>query len=118
MTARGDAVDLPRAGQPAWVRACLAGFFFLGEHAAWVLRLTRGLAAPLTLWTSRSVAGNLRFNAERIFGRPLSACEQRDFARGVVRNFYDFVVELAASGSASPADILNRIDCVDDEPAY
>jgi len=73
---------------------------------------------PLTLWTSRTVAENLQFNAVRIFGRTLSAREQRDFARGVVRNFYDFVVELACSGKQSPAVIVSRIEQVDGEPAY
>jgi lauroyl/myristoyl acyltransferase len=118
MNARGDADDVKQPPQPAWVRACLALFFFLGEHAAWVLRWIRPLVPPITLWLSRAVAKNLRLNAACIFGRSLPAAEQRAFARGVIRNFYDFVVELAASGCASTAEILNRIEGVDGESAY
>jgi KDO2-lipid IV(A) lauroyltransferase len=111
-------VQSNRQKQPALTKAGLATFFFLAQHALWLLRCIRPIAVWLTLWCSRAVARNLRLNAQGIYGRTLSAREQRAFARGVVGNFYTFVVDLAAAGDYSLETITDRIEQVDGEPAY
>jgi KDO2-lipid IV(A) lauroyltransferase len=107
----------PRRESPL-VRVGLGVFFFLAQHAVWLLRIIRPLAVRLALLASPTVAKNLRSNAGLIFKRALSRRTTRKFARSVMGNFYSFVVDLAASGHASVAAINNRVERVDGEAEY
>jgi KDO2-lipid IV(A) lauroyltransferase len=105
-------------GEPPLARVGLTIFFFVAQHAVWLLRAIRPVTVRLALLASPAVVCNLRLNAERIFNRALSRRQHRQFARGVMANFYDFVVDLAASGRASTEAINRRVERIDGEPAY
>lgn len=106
------------APQPWGVRAGLQVFFFLTRWASAALRWLKPLAIPLALWGCPTTRANLCANSLRIFGRRLPAAEQRAFERGVVGNFFDFVVDMGKSGNDSLESILGRIDSIEGEPAY
>jgi KDO2-lipid IV(A) lauroyltransferase len=107
----------PRGESPL-ARIGLTIFFFLAQHAVWLLRAIRPVAVRLALLASPAIARNSRFNAERIFNRALSRREHRRFACGVMANFYNFVIDLAASGRASTEAINRRVERIDGEPGY
>ena len=113
----GTAPQRPRGESPL-TRIGLTVFFFLAQHAVWLLRAIRPLAVRLALLASPAAVRNLRFNADRIFNRALSRSEHRQFASGVMANFYNFVAELAASGRASTEAINRRVERIEGEPAY
>jgi KDO2-lipid IV(A) lauroyltransferase len=82
------------------------------------LRLIRPLAVRLAIAGSEPVRSSMRDNAGRIFGRELEGSELRRFARAVVRNFYDFVIEVGQSGKLSAQELHDRIESVEGIESY
>jgi KDO2-lipid IV(A) lauroyltransferase len=111
-------MTLPTPKNSRLASAWLAVLFFLAGRAPWLPRLFRPVVVPLTVFCSGTIAPNVRCNANRIFRRNLSPSEHRDFARRVVGNFYDFVIDLAVSGRQTAEQILARVQCVEGESEY
>jgi hypothetical protein len=68
--------------------------FKIAQRARWMLPLLKPVAVWGTVAFSDSVMRNVRSNASSIFGRELSARDQRSFSRAVVGYFYDAVADL------------------------
>lgn len=99
---------------PGW----LGPFFALAGACPALTALLRPLACRVVPACSPTVRRATALNARRIFGRDLSAKEQRRFTRAVSGSFFDFVSEVAAAASQSPAAIRARIERVEGLAAY
>lgn len=99
---------------PGW----LGPFFALAGACPTLTARLRPLASRLVPACSPTVRRATALNARRIFGRGLSAGEQRRFARAVSGSFFDFVAEVAAAASQPPAAVRARIERVEGLEAY
>lgn len=98
-----------------WLRT----LFRVGRHAPVVLRAFRPLVVFGVPVVSKKVRTNTRLNHSRLSPSPGVPGEgDRRFARGVVGSFYDFVIEIAASANASPADLRQQIVAIEGREAY
>jgi KDO2-lipid IV(A) lauroyltransferase len=105
---------LREAAASGWLR----GLFFCARHFPGALQFIRPFIVAGVVKASRSVRDGTRANATRIFGRELNDREAETFARGVVGNFYDFVVDVGRSASQSRPQLLARMSGVDGHDAY
>jgi len=110
----GPSASSVQSGTPV----VLGPFFWLAALAPSFVRACRPLVMRLVPLVSRKVSSSTRRNATKIFGRSLTKPEQRAFTRGVVGNFFDFVIDVGQSSRETPERLLERIEVVEGEPAY
>lgn len=106
----------PPTAAPAgagWLRA----LFFLAPRCPALLRAVRPLVAHGAYWVSPHIRRATALNARRVLHQPGRIARYR-YARGVVAQFYDFVVDVARSRGASAESFAGRIDRVEGEAAY
>lgn len=96
----------------------LGPFFWLAAHAPAFARILGPAATRVVPLISARVREQTRRNATRIFGRSLSAREQRAFTRGVMSSFFEFVVDVGQSSRDTAERLLDRIETVEGEAAY
>src|SRR5688500_18836858 len=99
-------------------RVGLTTLFYFAERSPWLLRFVRPLAVRLAVACSDSVRSSVGENAKRIFGRELDSSEIGEFTRAVVRNFYDFVIDVGQSGSFTAQQLRDRIESVEGIESY
>ena len=100
------------------VSFALATLFWLAQRAPFVLRTVRPLAIVITVRASSFIRRGTRANGERIHRRPFSDAQARAFARGVVGNFYDFVVDVGRARALSVEQLRAKIVGVDGHDRY
>ena len=97
-----------------WLRL----FFWLSRHARWALRLLKRTAVWGTVRFSRQVRHATFANARRILGANLPDAQCEAFARKVVGNFFDFVVDVGRSFGMSARQLHDRIESDEGREAY
>jgi len=107
-----------QSGIGAPSRLGLGIFFWLSAHARWVLQLIKPLGVWLALKSSAKVRASTAANARRIFGADTSDARCLAFARQVVAQFFDFVVDVARSRSMTAGQIRQRIESISGRDAY
>jgi len=103
---------------PATTPRALGPFFWLAARSPRMMRALRAPLAWMIPYFAGSVRGHTRRNALRIFGRALDGVEQRAFTRGVVKSFYEFVVDVGQSCAESTEQLLQRVERVEGEAEY
>ncbi|MBC7772115.1 MAG: hypothetical protein H7210_06455, partial [Pyrinomonadaceae bacterium] len=99
---RAASAQLSRVAQVSKTPIWLGPLFRIADSCAPLARLLRPLACVAVPLASPKVRGALQKNARRIFGKELSAAEQRRFTRQVVGSFYDFVLAVTRASRMSP----------------
>jgi KDO2-lipid IV(A) lauroyltransferase len=84
----------------------------------WTLRILKRPAVWLAVRCSAGIRQGTSANGRRLLGPGTSAKQQAAFKSDVVSNFYDFVVDIARSGSMTTAQLLNRIDTIEGREEY
>jgi KDO2-lipid IV(A) lauroyltransferase len=108
----------PTAAGDTETPVALGPFFWLAAYAPWVVKFLRPLAVRVVPAVSRGVRDQTRRNAERVFGRELSAAERRAFTRGVLGSFYDFVADVGLAGRGSVERLHGLIERVEGAEGY
>jgi lauroyl/myristoyl acyltransferase len=107
----------PPAGGPV-IRFWLALLFFLARRAPVVLQILRPLAVWVIVLTIPFIRHGTAANAARILGRRPGQAERLAFARGVVRSFYDFVVDAGRCSGLSVGEMRSGIESVQGHETY
>lgn len=97
--------------------AALATLFVLAERTPWLLRLLRPIAIRATVMASAQVRHATTANAARL-SPPSQPIEPQSFARRVVGEFYDAVIDIGRSRSSTVETLRSRIRGTEGEPAY
>lgn len=97
---------------------CLRLLFWLARHAPWALRRLKPLGVWGALHCSATVHRGVHTNARRILGAQASDERYREFARGVVGHFYDFVVDVGRSSAMTIAELRSCIESIEGRDAY
>jgi phosphatidylinositol dimannoside acyltransferase len=112
------AVEDDRSAIPGSSRFGLFLLFWLGRHVPGVLPILKPLAVRLAVRCSASVREGVFANARRLLGTGASAKERAVFADKVVGNFYDFVADVAVSGTMTAAQLRGRVEVIEGREAY
>jgi lauroyl/myristoyl acyltransferase len=110
----GEAVVQPGALSRFWLRR----LFGISARAPWLMRALRPLATWITIQSSEPIRRGTRLNLQRILGRPVSRDEAMRFARRVVDNFQDFVIDLAAAPHVTLAQLRQRVTAIENKESY
>jgi KDO2-lipid IV(A) lauroyltransferase len=105
----------PRATPHAfWLDA----MFRLAARAPHVTRAMRPLLSRIAFAASSHVRDVTAVNARRIFGPDVTPRRAREYGRGVVAHFYDFVCDVGRSARLSRAELLSRIETIEGREHY
>ena len=96
----------------------LSLFFFLSRRCSFLLYAVRPLAVWIVVLVSPEIRRATAANAFRIYGRSLSMPERWAFSRGVVRRFYEFVIDSARCASLPARTLERRIESTDGREDY
>jgi lauroyl/myristoyl acyltransferase len=96
----------------------LAPLFWLARHAPQLGRCLAGPASQITLAASAVLRAQTRANAALVFGNEASAQRVERYQLGVVRNFFDFVLDVGDACGKTPDRLNACIDATRGEPEY
>ena len=103
---------------PSTSRLALTFLFALARRTPRPLRLLRPLGVHLTLLGSQKVRQATRANAKRILGPTSTPAQQKQLAKQVIANFFDFVIDVATAAHATPEQLRNKIESVQGRDQY
>jgi len=106
--------DCDGAPSRFWLRV----FFWCSVHARWLLWITRPICVWITVSVSTRLRDSISANARRIFRGDLPEAGHTAFARRVVGQFYDCVVDIARGGSMTAAQLRDHIESIEGREAY
>ena len=122
MEVRPPAASAPPAGRAGSLRQTIASFWldalFRAAGSPVITRAFRPLVLAAGPRVSRRIRHSTAANARRIFGPDLTPARQREFSRGVVANFYDFVCDVGQSIHLSRDQLIARIESVQGKENY
>jgi KDO2-lipid IV(A) lauroyltransferase len=96
----------------------LERLFWCAEHAPFVLRLLRGLAARTAIRFSRETREGTLANAAHILGSDSMPAERRAFARKVVGQFILFCHDVGRAMRMSVDDLYGQIERIEGHKHY
>jgi KDO2-lipid IV(A) lauroyltransferase len=113
-----EATDADRGSLPPTSRFGLLILFWLARRMPWTLRILKPIAVWLAVRCSAGIRQGTSANGRRLLGPGTTAKKQAAFKSDVVGNFYDFVIDIARSRTATTAELLNRIDTIEGREEY
>lgn len=111
---RVEAAALETGGTPR----SLAPLFWLALHAPGLGRRLAVPATALALRASAVLRADTHANAFCIFGESASAERIAAYQRGVVRSFFDFVMDVGDAARKSPDELNASIEATEGESQY
>lgn len=102
----------------ASARFFLRLLFWLARRAPWTLRWLKPLGVWGALHCSAAVRRGVHSNARRLLGSHASEEQCSTFARAVVGQFYDFVVDVGQSSAMTIVELRQRIESIEGREAY
>ncbi len=118
-TLRKHSHDMKAARQTsASARFFLRLFFWIARRALRVLRWLKPLGVWGALHCSAEVRCGVRSNSRRLLGSQASDEQCTTFARAVVGQFYDFVVDVGKSSAMTVAQLRSRIESIEGREGY
>jgi KDO2-lipid IV(A) lauroyltransferase len=116
------AASAPPAGRAGSLRQSIASFWldalFRAAGSPAITRVFRPLVLAAGPRVSKRIRHSTAANARRIFGPHLTPARQREFTRGVVASFYDFVCDVGQTIHLSREQLMARIESAQGEEHF
>jgi phosphatidylinositol dimannoside acyltransferase len=97
-----------------WLRV----LFFIAQRMPWFARAGKPVFVLLASACSRSICTATRANGRRILGERVDDATLKAFTRGVVGNFFDFVLDVGRSVGRTREQLAAEIEQIDGHDRY